>query len=218
MVFSTSGFDDLTKTFCYGASLIRRTFYGKERLSSNGSESPGTPGSNGAPPQRINLVERVQALGVDRLVGPSGGPMMAVGGVVTPRPVSTSPLLQLSSLIMSSARTDSEVTTTTTTIASATASAISEGGIMSTPKIMSPGTRKPRPPAGAPMGVPGTPGSGHLDNRLNQLKPGQRSDLGTVCSRARPTSLGTVPGRGKPSDTKMGTVGWTSLGRKGGLM
>ena len=180
-------------------------------------------------------------MGVDRFVGSSApGGVMTIGGVVTTRPVAASPLLQLSNLIISSAKTpittstihnentkeavskDSSITSTTSTCNTTNTASVSDGSIMSTPKIMSPGTRKPRPPTGlAGIGVPGVPGSGHLDNRLNQLKPGQRADLGTVGAignRPRPTSLGTVPGRGRQNDQKIGTVGWTSLGRKGGLM
>ncbi|KAK7079649.1 hypothetical protein SK128_006051, partial [Halocaridina rubra] len=191
--------EDLTKTFHYGASLLRRTFY---------KDDPSAPQSPIGP--RVNLVEQVQALGVDRFVG--SGQVLTVGGVVTSRPA-TSPLLHLSNLIMSSAKTTSSSTsaiTDTTTISS--------GGGMFVPKVLSPGERRPTLPSGAPMGIPGHPGSGHLDNRLSQLKPGQRADLGTVGGRTRPTSLGTVPPRQIGAEQNVGTVGWTSFGRKGGLL
>lgn len=205
------GLEDLTKTFYYGASLLRRTFY---------KNDPSAPQSPTGP--RVNLVEQVQAIGVDRFVGLSGG-ALTVGGVVTSRPA-TSPLLHLSNLIMSSAKGNAAnttntaaVTTTTTTTDGASGPRIS--GVASPPKVMSPGERRPTLPSGAPMGIPGHPGSGHLDNRLSQLKPGQRADLGTVGGRPRPTTLGTVPPRGGSGcDLNVGTVGWTSFGRKGGLL
>lgn len=206
------GLEDLTKTFYYGASLLRRTFY---------KNDPSAPQSPTGP--RVNLVEQVQAMGVDRFVGLSGR-ALTVGGVVTSRPA-TSPLLHLSNLIMSSAKsstttsatTPSATTTTTSTTDGAAGPRIS--GVSTPPKVMSPGERRPTLPSGAPMGIPGHPGSGHLDNRLTQLKPGQRADLGTVGGRTRPTSLGMVPPRGGSGcDLNMGTVGWTSFGRKGGLL
>ena len=205
------GLEDLTKTFYYGASLLRRTFY---------KNDPSAPQSPTGP--RVNLVEQVQAIGVDRFVGLSGG-TLTVGGVVTSRPA-TSPLLHLSNLIMSSAKTKSANTTTASTTATTTTTDSGNrprtSGVSSPPKIMSPGERRPTLPSGAPMGIPGHPGSGHLDNRLSQLKPGQRADLGTVGGRPRPTTLGTVPPRGGSGapDLNVGTVGWTSFGRKGGLL
>lgn len=203
--YKLPGLDDLTKTFYYGASLLRRTFY---------KGDPSAPQSPTGP--RINLVEQVQAIGVDHFVGTSGR-ALAVGGVVTSRPA-TSPLLHLSNLIMSTAKNASNSTTCSTSGSSSTTTVASTSGIMSTPKILSPGERRPSFPSGAPMGIPGHPGSGHLDNRLSQLKPGQRADLGTVGGRARPASLGTVPTRGNGGEQNVGTVGWMSFGRKGGLL
>lgn len=195
--YKLPGLDDLTKTFHYGASLLRRTFY---------KNDPSAPASPSGP--RVNLVEQVQAIGVDRFVG--SGQVLTVGGVVTSRPA-TSPLLHLSNLIMSSAKSTSMTCTTQTTVTSSAG--------MFVPKVLSPGERRPTLPSGAPMGIPGHPGSGHLDNRLTQLKPGQRADLGTVGGRSRPTSLGTVPPRGSCGvEQNVGTVGWTSFGRKGGLL
>ncbi|XP_066977532.1 trafficking kinesin-binding protein 1 isoform X3 [Macrobrachium rosenbergii] len=196
--YKLPGLEDLTKTFYYGASLLRRTFY---------KDDPSAPQSPSGP--RVNLVEQVQAIGVDRFVG--SGQVLTVGGVVTSRPA-TSPLLHLSNLIMSSAK-DTTSTTTCTTSTTATTSAG-----MFVPKVLSPGERRPTLPSGAPMGIPGHPGSGHLDNRLSQLKPGQRADLGTVGGRSRPTSLGTAPPRGSGAEQNVGTVCWTSFGRKGGLL
>ncbi|XP_068220882.1 trafficking kinesin-binding protein 1 isoform X2 [Palaemon carinicauda] len=196
--YKLPGLEDLTKTFYYGASLLRRTFY---------KNDPSAPQSPSGP--RVNLVEQVQAIGVDRFVG--SGQVLSVGGVVTSRPA-TSPLLHLSNLIMSSAK-DSTSTATCTTSTTATSSAG-----MFVPKVLSPGERRPTLPSGAPMGIPGHPGSGHLDNRLSQLKPGQRADLGTVGGRSRPTSLGTVPPRSSGMEQNVGTVCWTSFGRKGGLL
>ncbi|XP_042880575.1 trafficking kinesin-binding protein milt-like isoform X4 [Penaeus japonicus] len=203
--YKLPGLDDLTKTFYYGASLLRRTFY---------KGDPSAPQSPTGP--RINLVEQVQAIGVDHFVGTSGR-ALAVGGVVTSRPA-TSPLLHLSNLIMSTAKNTTTSMTSSTSCSSYTTTVSSTSGIMSTPKILSPGERRPSFPSGAPMGIPGHPGSGHLDNRLNQLKPGQRADLGTVGGRARPASLGTVPTRGNGGEQNVGTVGWMSFGRKGGLL
>ncbi|XP_063593517.1 trafficking kinesin-binding protein milt-like isoform X1 [Penaeus indicus] len=203
--YKLPGLDDLTKTFYYGASLLRRTFY---------KADPSAPQSPTGP--RINLVEQVQAIGVDHFVGTSGR-ALAVGGVVTSRPA-TSPLLHLSNLIMSTAKNASTSTTCSASGSSSTTTVASTSGIMSTPKILSPGERRPSFPSGAPMGIPGHPGSGHLDNRLNQLKPGQRADLGTVGGRARPAFLGTVPTRGNGGEQNVGTVGWMSFGRKGGLL
>ncbi|XP_050691976.1 trafficking kinesin-binding protein 1-like isoform X2 [Eriocheir sinensis] len=209
--YKLPGLEDLTKTFYYGASLLRRTFY---------KNDPSAPQSPTGP--RVNLVEQVQAMGVDRFVGMSGR-ALTVGGVVTSRPA-TSPLLHLSNLIMSSAKTTTS--TTSTTAATTTTTSTTNGGagprisgVATPPKVMSPGERRPTLPSGAPMGIPGHPGSGHLDNRLTQLKPGQRADLGTVGGRSRPTTLGMVPPRGGSScDLNVGTVGWTSFGRKGGLL
>ncbi|XP_063840224.1 trafficking kinesin-binding protein 1-like isoform X2 [Scylla paramamosain] len=210
--YKLPGLEDLTKTFYYGASLLRRTFY---------KNDPSAPQSPTGP--RVNLVEQVQAIGVDRFVGLSGG-ALTVGGVVTSRPA-TSPLLHLSNLIMSSAK--SNISSTTTAAATTNTTTTDSGnnrprtsGVSSPPKVMSPGERRPTLPSGAPMGIPGHPGSGHLDNRLSQLKPGQRADLGTVGGRPRPTTLGSVPPRpgASAADLNVGTVGWTSFGRKGGLL
>ncbi|XP_071546517.1 trafficking kinesin-binding protein 1 isoform X5 [Panulirus ornatus] len=202
--YKLPGLEDLTKTFHYGASLLRRTFY---------KDDPSAPQSPVGP--RVNLVKQVQAIGVDRFVG-SSGRALTVGGVVMSRPA-TSPLLHLSNLIMSSAKNCSTSSTTSSSTTTTTSSASSTAGIMSAPKVLSPGERRPTLPSGAPMGIPGHPGSGHLDNRLSQLKPGQRADLGTVGSRPRPTSLHSVPLRGS-GEQNVGTVGWTSFGRKGGLL
>ncbi|KAK3856466.1 hypothetical protein Pcinc_037216 [Petrolisthes cinctipes] len=214
--YKLPGLEDLTKTFYYGASLLRRTFY---------KSDPSAPQSPTGP--QVNLVEQVQAIGVDRFVGLSGS-ALTVGGVVTSRPA-TSPLLHLSNLIMSSAKSTSNTvtdskkpgSTSCTSFASTTLTSSGKsasGMIMSAPKLPSPGERRPTLPSGAPMGIPGHPGAGHLDTRLSQLKPGQRADLGTVGGRPRPTSLGTVPPRGSLAEPNVGTVGWTSFGRKGGLL
>ncbi|XP_076033795.1 trafficking kinesin-binding protein milt isoform X2 [Oratosquilla oratoria] len=205
------GFDELHKTFSYGAKMLRRTIYGEESKPPSPTVAP-----------RINLVERVQEIGVDRFVGHTGHGALTVGGVVTSRPA-TSPLLHLSSLIMSSAKTTSTTMSGSSSLTSTSTTASNKfSSIMSTPKIPSPGERRPAVPQGAPLGIPGHPGSGHLDSRLSQLKPGQRADLGTVGSsgrRPRPTTLGSVPGKAPPSqDQNLGTVGWMSLGRKGGLL
>ncbi|XP_042205710.1 trafficking kinesin-binding protein 1-like isoform X2 [Homarus americanus] len=204
--YKLPGLEDLTKTFHYGASLLRRTFY---------KDDPSAPQSPAGP--RVNLVEQVQAIGVDRFVG-SSDRALTVGGIVMSRPA-TSPLLHLSNLIMSSAKTSTISSTTSSTTTTTTYSSADAGAIMSTPKIPSPGERRPTLPSGALMGIPGHPGSGHLDNRLSQLKPGQRADLGTVSGRPRPTSLGSAPPpRGSGVEQNVGTVGWTSFGRKGGLL
>ncbi|XP_069943683.1 trafficking kinesin-binding protein 1-like isoform X9 [Cherax quadricarinatus] len=202
--YKLPGLDDLTKTFHYGASLLRRTFY---------KDDPSAPQSPAGP--RVNLVEQVQAIGVNRFVG-SSDRALTVGGIVMSRPA-TSPLLHLSNLIMNSAKSSNTNSTTFSTTTTSTFSASENAGIMSAPKILSPGERRPTLPSGAPMGIPGHPGSGHLDNRLSQLKPGQRADLGTVGGRLRPSSLGSVPPRGN-GEQNVGTVGWTSFGRKGGLL
>ncbi|MCL4140759.1 UNVERIFIED_CONTAM: hypothetical protein GTU68_049943, partial [Idotea baltica] len=160
--YKLPGLDDLTKHFHAGASFLKRTIYGRTDPS-NPSSPPGDP--------KINLVERVQALGVERLVCHSGYPQ-SVGGVVTSRVQATPPLLHLSNLIRSSAKpTPSDAQSPG--ISSITSS---RGSIMSTPKITSPGERRPQIPPGAPLGIPGHPGAGHLGSRLTQLKPGQRAD------------------------------------------
>lgn len=184
----------MTKGIHAGAKFLRRTFY-------RGSDPSCPPAPAEGP--RVNLVERVQAFGVERLV--VGRLPRSVGGVVTSRPEATPPLLHLSNLIRSGAKTE-------TTGAQ---------GVSPTPRVASPGERRPQAPPGAPMGIPGHPGAGHLDSRLTQLKPGQRADLGTVGgvgTRPRPSTLGSVPAAPSKKDEKMGTVGWTSLGRKGGLL
>lgn len=203
--YKLPGLEDLTKTFHYGASLLRRTFY---------KDDPSAPQSPAGP--RVNLVEQVQAIGVNRFVGPSDR-ALTVGGIVMSRPA-TSPLLHLSNLIMSNAKNSNTNSTISTTTTTSTYSSSDNGAIMSAPKILSPGERRPTLPSGAPLGIPGHPGSGHLNNRLSQLKPGQRADLGTVGGRLRPSSLGSVPPRGNGGEQNVGTVGWTSFGRKGGLL
>lgn len=207
--YKLPGFDDLTRSLHAGASFLKRTLYGR------GPIAPSSPPHRG---HRVNIVERVQALGVDRFVRQGGAPL-SVGGVVTTRAQPPSPLLHLSNLIRSG-KEQRDLPSGANAVSTGDATpSVAPGGIMSTPRITSPGERRPKLPLGAPMGIPGQPGSGQLDSRLTQLKPGQRSDLGTVGgfvgSRPRPSGLGSVPGRG---DTKMGTVGWTSMGRKGGLL
>lgn len=153
----------------------------------------------------------MQELGVQKLVGTTRY-SQSVGGVVTLRSHCTPPLLHLSNLIRSGSKTISG-NAHTVTISSSYSNSPQPTTIVSSDE------RKPELPQGAVIGIPGHPGAGHLDSRLTQLKPGQRRDLGTVGSvgnRPRPSTLGTIP-PGK-RDEKMGTVGWTSLGRKGGLL
>ncbi|KAB7497307.1 Trafficking kinesin-binding protein 1 [Armadillidium nasatum] len=199
--YKLPGIEDLTRHIHAGASFLRRTFYGKDY--SNPPSPPGCP--------EFNIVERVQELGVQKLVGTSRY-SQSVGGVVTLRSHCTPPLLHLSNLIRSGSKTISG-NAHTVTISSSYSNSPQPTTIVSSDE------RKPELPQGTVIGIPGHPGAGHLDSRLTQLKPGQRRDLGTVGSvgnRPRPSTLGTIP-PGK-RDEKMGTVGWTSLGRKGGLL
>lgn len=200
--------DDFTKSLHAGASFLKRTFYGSSDPALRSTEGGGS---------QVKIVEKVESMGgVNRFVS-VGGMTQTVGGVVTSRAPMPSPLLQLSNLIRAQA---TPVTSSDSPQGSSTSQVIASGGIMAAPRITSPGERRPHPPIGAPMGIPGHPGSGHLDHRLTQLKPGQRLDLGTVGgSRPRPKTLGTIPPKGGlNSDDKMGTVNWTSMGRKGGLL
>ncbi|KAF2881220.1 hypothetical protein ILUMI_24944 [Ignelater luminosus] len=141
-----------------------------------------------------SLVRKIERIGIGNLMGTPGALSISAG--MYARPALTSPMAQLTCLLPSHS---SENLTQTE----------SKTKQISTP-TQSPSTGKPP----TDLGVPGKPGSGALNRRLEQLNSRKQRRQGVT----RP-DLGTVSTK-KPAPEQTSTLGTLSsllFGRKGGL-
>lgn len=157
--------------------------------------------------QRESLVGKIEKIGIGNLMAGTGGALSIPGGMYA-RPALTSPMTQLTCLLPSHS--------------SENLTSISEKPAPSIEKLTSPVT-KPT----TNLGIPGKPGSGTLNRRLDQLNArkqrrqggtGQtRPDLGTVSTRQTPERE-TKPAQPQQQHTStLGTLSSLLFGRKGGL-
>ncbi|CAH1977066.1 unnamed protein product [Acanthoscelides obtectus] len=154
--------------------------------------------------KRETLVTRIERIGIQNLMANPSASMYA-------RPALTSPMAQLTCLLPSHSMENVSL------IGQKLEEEASSAASSEAPSK----TRQPSPPTS--MGVPGTPGSGALNKRLEQLaqrKQRRQQQGGTT----RP-DLGTVNGPPKvvptpektQQNTALGTLSSLLFGRKGGL-
>ncbi|CAG9761135.1 unnamed protein product [Ceutorhynchus assimilis] len=147
-----------------------------------------------------SIVGQIEKFGISNLM--TGGPgALSISGGMYARPALTSPMAQLTCLLPSHSSEDLPGTSEKSNIDRVTTTPLT----------------KPKPD----LGVPGKPGSGALNRRLEQMSArkqrrqggtGQtRPDLGTVSTRKSPE-----PDQARSAST-LGTLSSLLFGRKGGL-
>lgn len=173
----------------------------RDTVGAGSSKKPSKAKRRSSRHDKESLVGRIEKMGISNLM--AGSSALSISGGMYARPALTSPMAQLTCFLPS--HSNENLTT------------ISEKPLPNIDQITSPVT-KPK----TELGVPGKPGSGALNRRLDQLNArkqrrqagtGQtRPDLGTVSSRKTPE-----PEQAQTHSSTLGTLSSLLFGRKGGL-